>query len=561
MIRKQAVRESWRFLAPALAAALVVSACERSTAEERPALQSAAIERRDLRVTAEATGQVEPITSVEVKSKAAGEVLRIHVETGDPVPAGALLAEIDPRDVRNAHDQAVADLEVAKARVEIAEANLERSRELFESQVITRQEFEAAKLDQANAQAALVKAKTNLELAQQRLGDVTIRAPTAGTIIQKSVEEGQVITSASSNISGGTTLFIMANLSRMQARTLVDETDMGRIRSGQAANVAVEAYPGRTFVGEVEKIEPQAVVQQNVTMFPVIVRLDNREGLLRPGMNAEVEILIAERPGVLTAPNNAIVYPQDVGPAAMVLGLDPAKLQIDRRLQSGPLAAEGSGVEGLGADGDTGGTAEGARAEASRPDETREAGAGNEVLRAEWAGDSAGVTGRAGAEALADSLRRLVRSGQISQDSARAMARRLRASGAPPRGAGAGPGGRPGSAGGSGPGAGAASARRWSAGRSAADSGVKPAVVFVVDSAGAIEPRPVLIGLNDWDYTEILRGVEQGEKIALIGAAQLQARQQEWVNQIRERRGGMFPGGPGPGPGPGAGPVIRIREQ
>ena len=121
---------------------------------------------------------------------------------------------------------------------------------------------------------------------------MTITAPLEGSILQKSVEEGQVIQSASQNVSGGTTLFVMAKLLEMQVRTLVDETDMGQIRAGMPATVRVEAFPDQIFEGYVEKIEPQAVVQQSVTVFPVIVHLDNREGELRPGMNAEVEILI-----------------------------------------------------------------------------------------------------------------------------------------------------------------------------------------------------------------------------------------------------------------------------
>ena len=114
---------------------------------------------------------------------------------------------------------------------------------------------------------------------------------------------------------------IMADLEQMQVRTLVDETDMGEIRDGMRASVQVEAYPDLSFIGEVEKIEPQAVVQQNVTMFPVIVRLDNSSSLLRPGMNAEVVVEIAESPAVLLIPNAAVVTPQEAVAAAMVLGL------------------------------------------------------------------------------------------------------------------------------------------------------------------------------------------------------------------------------------------------
>src|SRR5690606_11892304 len=120
---------------------------------------------------------------------------------------------------------------------------------------------------------------------------------------------------------GGTPLMLMADLAQMQVRTLVDETDIGRIRPGQGARVLVEAYPGRVFAGEVLKIEPQAVVDQNVTMFPVLVLLDNRDRLLNPGMNAEVQVEIARREDVVTVPNAAIVGPRDLVAAGAVLGL------------------------------------------------------------------------------------------------------------------------------------------------------------------------------------------------------------------------------------------------
>src|SRR5690606_34083068 len=267
-----------------------LGACGRSGApDSSDGRDVAPVVRRDLDVRVQAAGTVEPIRLVEVKSKASGEVLRILAETGDELTRGTLLVEIDPRDVRNALLQAEADLEVARARLATAEAQRQRAEELRKANVVTEQEYESAAMEEANARAQLVKAQTNLELARERMGDVTIRAPIDGTIIKREVEVGQIIASASQNISGGTTLLIMADLSEMQVRTLIDETDIGQVRPGQVARVQVQAYPGRTFVGSVLKIEPQAVVDQNVTMFPVLVRLDNRERLLKPGMNAEVE--------------------------------------------------------------------------------------------------------------------------------------------------------------------------------------------------------------------------------------------------------------------------------
>ncbi len=540
--------------APALAipvvAALVLTACE--TVEEEPeiGIQVAPAEYRDLRVTAEATGELEPVLRVEVKSKASGEILDLFVDSGDEVEPGTVLARVDPRDVQNSHDQAVADLDVAEARIGIARAQLTRSEELLESEVITAQEYEQTQLEFANAQAALVRAKTNLELATLRLNDVTIRAPMAGVILEKLVEYGQVIQSATQNVSGGNALFTMANLDNMRVRTLVDETDVGQLMAGMVATVQVEAFPDRTFQGEIEKIEPQAVVEQNVTMFPVIVLLNNEAGLLKPGMNAEVEVLVNERRGALTVPNNAVVQPQELAPAAEVLGLDPQTASIDRGAW-GDLMAQAAARSGAASGG------------------TMAAGPG---------GGARGGTGMPGSDMAR--IRAGMESGEISADSARALfaaMRERRAGGqeqggdAGPEGgartegqrsAGAGPGasesadgqqapngedaaagGRPG--GGralpGGQGGGRAGGGRGFGGLMAAmggasgDPAFRPAVAFVVDAAGNVEPRPVVIGVSDWDYAEILAGLEEGEQLALIGAAQLQARQQDRINQMRGR--------------------------
>ncbi|MCH7933810.1 MAG: efflux RND transporter periplasmic adaptor subunit [Gemmatimonadetes bacterium] len=522
-----------RFWGAVLMAPLMVG-CGNSDADDAPSIQSTAVFRGDLMITAEATGTVEPIRKVEVKSKASGEVLRLYVDIGDKVEPGALLAEVDPRDVRNALDQAVADLDVARARLEISQAQLERSEELLQAGVISAQEHEARRLEFANSRASLVRAETNHELAQLRMTDVTIRAPLAGTVLEKNVEEGQVIQSASQNVSGGTTLMVMANLESMQVRTLVDETDMGEIRPGMQANVTVEAYPTRLFVGLVEKIEPQAIVQQNVTMFPVIVQLDNDSGLLRPGMNAEVEIELAQAIGVLLIPNNAVVTPQDAQPAAMVLGLDPEALDMRSLFgggrgggrRGGGARAQGQGAgEGSGGPGSTGGRPFGGQRDAPEGADSggREFGAGR------------GPGGGPGGGAF-DSLRALIASGEISQDSARALFSAQR--GGPGGGGSFGSGGgRPGGQGVQG-GVDAAASRR----------DTRRAVVFVMNEAGVIEPRAVMIGLNDWDFTEVVSGLEEGEQIAIVGAAQLRAQQDEFLNRIRSNSNPFGGGGP-PGRG------------
>ncbi len=524
-------------IAATLLGGLAVSGCEAAPEEEVLSVQSAAAEVRDLRITAEATGELEPVLKVEVKSKASGEILQLHVDSGDEVEPGTLLAQVDPRDVDNAYEQAAADLAVARERMNIAQRQLERSDTLLKVEVITAQEYEAKQLEYANAQSSLVRATTNLELATLRRTDVTIRAPMAGTILEKLVEAGQVIQSATQNVSGGTTLFMMANLDDMRVRTLVDETDMGQLTSGMVATVRVEAFPDRTFQGEIEKIEPQAVVNQNVTMFPVIVLLDNRAGLLKPGMNAEVEILVDERLQTLTVPNSAVVEPYEVAPAAEVLGLDPQTVALDNAVWR-DLMAQAAGRAGVDTDmGERAGSERprmGGGSAATEMANIRQRIESGEItpdsarvlaaaMREGWRAGGAGAEEEAGTEEAAQAPA----AGDDNADGAE-TARGARGAGpgaGRQRGQGAGPGGNRGF----GPG------MMGAMGGSMGDPSFRPAVVFVVDELGNITPRPVVMGIGDYDYVEILAGLQEGEETALIGAAQLQAQQQERMDRMRGR--------------------------
>lgn len=308
----------------ALGSFWVLTGCgpvEEGTAAPMP-FQTAVVEPSDFRVTVSATGLVEPVRMLEVKSLAAGEITELHGDVGDRVEAGTILAEIDPRDVQNALQEARADLEVAKARMEITRTQTARSQELLDAGVITQQEHEGRNLEFANARSALVKAETNMELAEQRMADVRIRAPLSGTILLRSVDRGQVISSASSNASGGTTLFTMAPLDRVQVRIRVTEADLGLMQPGLEVVVRPQAYPDRTFLGEVLKVEPLGVTEQNVVVFPVLILLDNPELLLRPGMNVGVEILVAEFPQALTIPATAVVQLRQVPEAAGIVSAD-----------------------------------------------------------------------------------------------------------------------------------------------------------------------------------------------------------------------------------------------
>jgi HlyD family secretion protein len=307
------------------------------------------------------------------------------------------------------------------------------------------------------------------------------------------VEVGTVISSATSNVGGGTVLLTMADLDTVQVRTLVDETDIGKIQPGMAVTIAVDAYPTRPFEGEVLKIEPQAVTQQNVTMFPVLVRIANREGLLKPGMNAEVEMHVGRRDGVLAIPNAALRTQRDVGSAALVLGLDPD--EVTRQLAQ--VRDTNGGTASLG--GNT------SRDSASA--------AGNRERRL-----PEGVT-REQMDAIFQKMRS-AGPGALSADE-RALLQKMRSS--------FGQSGNRGS--GNGRTGGAQSGDGLFGGNY---------IVFALRNG---QPTPVNVrtGLTDLDYSEVRDGLVEGDTVLILPSASLVAAQEE----SRERLSRMNQGLPG----------------
>lgn len=320
--------------------AAALAGCEQAAEVVAPAVYDAApVETRVIQVTVDAAGVVEPESTIEVKSKASGEVLAVHAETGDVVEAGSLLVEIDKRTPRNSVSQAEAALTAAEARRKIALTQMQRAQALFKTQTLTQTDVEQTELEFANAESQVVSAKVALENARILLEDTDVRAPITGTVIEKTVEPGTVIASTTQNVSGGTTLMKMANLTTVQVRTRVDETDIGKIQPGMPTRVVVAAYPNQPFEGEVLKIEPQALVEQNVTQFSVLIRIANPAGLLKPGMNADVQIRIANRDGVPAVPTAALRAETDVPLTAAMLGVDEATLRTKIWPEGAPASA------------------------------------------------------------------------------------------------------------------------------------------------------------------------------------------------------------------------------
>ena len=336
---------------------LILAAGLSACAEEPdagPMYESATADRRTIEVSVSSAGIVEPLATVEVKSKASGEVLEVLVEVGDHVARDTLVVRIDPRTVRNDLAQREAELKAALSRREIARSQMNRAEALLARGTFTQLDLEQAALDLANAESDVVAAQVSVENSRIAVDDTDVRAPITGTVIQKPVERGQVISSPTRDVAGGSPLMQMADLSEVQIRALIDETDIGKVRPGMTAKVSVAAYPNQPFPGEVVKIEPQAVVEQNVTMFAVLVSIDNPEGLLLPGMNAEVDISIARSEDVVTIPVMALRTNRDIASTATILGITETELRAQLKGAGGSEQRAAGAAQQRGSRGESG---------------------------------------------------------------------------------------------------------------------------------------------------------------------------------------------------------------
>jgi len=469
---------------------LGLAACHK--AQPAALYEKIPVEHRDIVVAASASGAIQPILTLSVKSKASGEILDMPVQTGDDVRKGQLLAKIDPRIPRNDLTQAEAGLAVAKAQLDNATAQLKRSDALYQSKSIAETDYEAAKLSYATAQSAVVNAEASLQTAKDAMEDTQVRAPNTGTVLELDAVLGTVISSPTRDVGGGTVILKMANLDTVQVEALVDETDVGKVQSGMPVTITVDAFPNRPFDGTVLKIEPQAQVNQNVTMFPVIVNILNPNHQLKPGMNSEVEIHVGDRRNVLAVPNAALRTPRDVASAAQVLGLDLQTVQQQLVQAETPrsVARDTADAGKLHA---AEATKPGARATFTTPSGrtiTLPPGVMPEQVQAAFAKRMSGAELTPAEQALLAQLR--------SQG-----------------------GGRQ--------------------GRTANGGGGGSYIVFVL-RGGRMMAVPIRTGLTDQDYIEVTGGLTEQDTVLVLPSASLVQSQQQFRQRFQNVTGGGLPG-------------------
>ena len=306
------------------------------------------VERGDLAKSVVATGKIEPITKVELKSKASGIVEKWYADAGDKVKEGQVLVELDRQQIQAAVREsraalaaaeaneraAMADVIRAKADAEgpdvpllyrayqraqkmakdgvVSEAALDDAQKAYEMAVNKRDVARAqltvndAKLIQAKAQVQ--QARATLDRAEEDLRYATITSPITGVVLSRDVEIGDAVSSILVLGSQATLVMTLGDMHQVYIKGKVDESDIGQVHVGQNARIKVESYPNHSFVGTVTKIYPMGVEKDNVTTFEVRVSVENPEGLLKADMSANAEIVQEEHKGVLTIPEGAVVY-------------------------------------------------------------------------------------------------------------------------------------------------------------------------------------------------------------------------------------------------------------
>ena len=525
-----------------IAAALSLGACSKNK-KQAVTIPVEAVKRETIVVTAEATGVVEPINVIEVKSKSSGQIVAMPVEIGSFVKAGDLLVQLDTRDTRNAYAQAKADLDAALIKLRVSKTARDRAAQLFKERIITSAENEAAEVDYANSQATVLRNRAALDLRAQGLEEATVRAPVAGTVIEKPVALGQVIASGTGTAGGGTTILRMADLTKIRVRALVNETDIGKVRPGLPTTVTVDAYPDRPFNGTVEKIEPQATIQQSVTMFPVLISIDNIGGLLMPGMNGEVSIETERRDNTLAVSNDAVRSPQEAASVATMLGLNPDSVRAQLASARGNFNRNGNQQGGQAAQNFQGNASGAQNAQQGGQQNGQQGGRGGfnlpEVTDAQCKAVTDSLAKHPDVQKKLADLRAQMQAGTLDRQEMQAQSQAIyksagldaqvaRACNFRQRGGQAGQtGAQAGAAGqtGAGGAAGAFGAR-----------GGRRGMVFTV-KAGKYTPKMVRLGVSNYDVSEVISGLSEGDSVAILNVAAMQARQQEQLDQVRNRGG------------------------
>lgn len=281
--------------------------------------RTAEVERGSIMSVVSATGTINPVVSVQVGTQVSGMVKSLHADFNTRVKAGDTVAVIDPEPFRARREQAASNLEtagasVARARADMAQRKRERDRvqSLVEQQFVSQNDvdvaltnYESAEAQVRVAEGQVRQAEAALHVADLELKHTVIRSPVDGIVVARNVEVGQTVAASFATPN----LFLIAlDLTKMQVDTNVSESDIGGMTEGKGATFTVDAYPGEQFSGTIRQVRLAPITVQNVVTYNVVVAVDNRELRLKPGMTANVSIVVAQRDRILKVPNAALRF-------------------------------------------------------------------------------------------------------------------------------------------------------------------------------------------------------------------------------------------------------------
>lgn len=348
--------KKWIFLLLLLAAAGGAWWWFRGRTEEAVQYTTVSVTNGSITQVVTATGTLNPVINVTVGSQISGNIQKLYADFNSSVKAGQVVAELDPATYQAVVSQAEGDVALAQASLELARLTAKRKTELVAQKAAPQADLDSADATLHQAEATLKVKQANLQKAKVDLDRCTIRSPVDGTVISRSVDVGQTVAAA----MNAPVLFTIANdLTRMQIDTNVAEADVGGAIEGQDVDFTVDAFPYQTFHGKVAQVRNAATTVQNVVTYNVVVAVDNPELKLKPGMTANVSVIIAHRDDAVKMPN-----------AALRFRMPDATADASAARSSTPPAggSAGGGPRGPGGSGGSGRSGGGKRPAAFRPE-------------------------------------------------------------------------------------------------------------------------------------------------------------------------------------------------
>lgn len=304
-MKKLRISKIWIAVVVIVIVAVAAWAMSGGKKEEDINFKEEKVALKTLQNSVTATGTIEAVTSVTVGTQVSGIVNKLYVDYNSQVKKGQVSAELDKTNLLSELNTAKANLASAQSSLNYQAANMERYKTLYKKGLVSADEYENALLTYRQAKEQVTSSKENVQRAQTNLGYATITSPIDGTVISKSVEEGQTV-AASFNTPE---LFTIAkDLTNMQVVANVDEADIGGVKEGNRVTFTVDAYPDDTFEGTVKLVRLEATTTNNVVTYEVVISAPNADLKLKPGLTANVTIYTQERSGVLAVANKALRF-------------------------------------------------------------------------------------------------------------------------------------------------------------------------------------------------------------------------------------------------------------